>query len=83
MVTVGCTPLVTNYNILLSTDDKRLAAQVTRKVREKDGGLRWVSERWLRSHKLFTCLFTERLGGVALCCLLCHVHTRPLAPTFC
>lgn len=42
MVTVGCTPLVTNYNMLLNTEDKRVAAQVTRSVREKDGGLPWV-----------------------------------------
>lgn len=42
IVTVGCSPLVTNYNIVLGTDDRRLAAQVTRRVREKDGGLPWV-----------------------------------------
>lgn len=42
IVTVGCTPLVTNYNILLSTDSKKLAASVTRRIREKDGGLPWV-----------------------------------------
>lgn len=40
--TIGCTPLVTNYNILLDTKTKSLAAAVTRSVREKDGGLPWV-----------------------------------------
>ncbi|CAM9244451.1 unnamed protein product [Ascophyllum nodosum] len=42
VITVGCTPLVTNYNLLLNTNNKRLASQVTRRVRERDGGLRWV-----------------------------------------
>ncbi|CAM9779083.1 unnamed protein product [Discosporangium mesarthrocarpum] len=42
IATIGCTPLVINYNLLLSTKDKRLAAAVTRSVREKDGGLPWV-----------------------------------------
>lgn len=59
MVTVGCTPLVTNYNILLGTDDKRVAAQVTRSVREKDGGLRWVSATFSR-----VCLDRSKLDCV-------------------
>ncbi|CAM9780771.1 unnamed protein product [Scytosiphon promiscuus] len=42
IATIGCTPLVTNYNLLLSTDDRRLAARVIRRLREKDGGLPWV-----------------------------------------
>ncbi|CAN0373849.1 unnamed protein product, partial [Hapterophycus canaliculatus] len=44
IATIGCTPLVTNYNLLLSTGDKRLASKVTRRLREKDGGLPWVRE---------------------------------------
>ncbi|CAM9544635.1 unnamed protein product [Ectocarpus fasciculatus] len=48
IATVGCTPLVTNYNILLGTDDKRLAAKVTRSLREKDGGLPWVESLTLQ-----------------------------------
>lgn len=40
--TIGLTPLITNYNILLETRTKGIAAAVTRSVREKDGGLRWV-----------------------------------------
>ncbi|CAM9734659.1 unnamed protein product, partial [Sphacelaria rigidula] len=42
VATIGCTPMVTNYNILLDTKSLPLAAAVTRSVREKDGGLPWV-----------------------------------------
>ncbi|CAM9647632.1 unnamed protein product [Choristocarpus tenellus] len=42
IATIGCTPVVVNYNVLLSTTSKRLAMAVTRSLREKDGGLPWV-----------------------------------------
>lgn len=35
----GAVPYVQNYNVRLATKDRRLASQITKAVREKDGGL--------------------------------------------